>query len=305
MIEIRRILCPVDFSACSRAAVDYAMAIAHWYGASVTALHVFPLPPVAAAPTGPIIMDPILLTVAEREHLLADARRLLEVERAPGTQTDAVIRQGAVPAEILAQADSMQADLLVMGTHGRSGVDRWLLGSVTEKVLRRSRCPVLTVPPGLPDAVPAAPVLFKHIVCPVDFSDSSMRALEYAKSLAREADAELTVTHAVTPEFEIPFDYPVGETSFTLAEAQKLYEGHAKRRLDALTREDTEACTVRPLLTRGKPWKEILRVAARVQADLIVMGVQGRGAADLMFFGSTTQHVVRQATCPVLTIKAQ
>ena len=305
MIEIRRILCPVDFSDCSRTAVDHAMAIARWYGASVSALHVFPLPPVAAAPTGPIIMDPILLTVAEREQLLADARRLLEVERAPGIHTDAVIRQGAPAAEILAQADSMQADLVVMGTHGRSGFDRWLLGSVTEKVLRKSRCPVLTVPPGLPDAVPAAPALFKHIVCPVDFSDSSMRALEYAKALAGEADAELTVTHVVTPGFEIPFDYPVGETSLTLAEAQKLYEAEAKRRLDAVTRGNTEACTARPLLTRGKPWKEIIRVAARVGADLIVMGVHGRGAADMMFFGSTTQHVVRQATCPVLTIKTQ
>jgi nucleotide-binding universal stress UspA family protein len=305
MIEIRLILCPVDFSDFSRRSVDHSMAIARWYGASVTALHVYPLPTVAAAPTGPIIMEPTLLTVSGREQLLAAARRLLDVERAPGIQTDAVIREGTVAAEILAQADSMQADLVVIGTHGRSGVDRWLLGSVAEKVLRKSRCPVLTVPPGLPDAVPAAPVLFKRIVCPVDFSDSSMRALEYARSLAGEADAELTVTHVVTPGFEIPFDYPVGETSLTLAEAQKLYEMDAKRRLDTVTSGDTEACTVRPLLTRGKPWKEILRIVAQVQADLVVMGVQGRSAADLMFFGSTTQHVVRQATCPVLTIKAQ
>ena len=105
MIEIQRILCPVDFSECSRRAVDHAMAIARWYDESVTALHVFPLPPVAAAPTGPIIMEPMLLTVAARAQLLADARRLLEVERAPGIQTEAVIREGAVAAEILLQAD--------------------------------------------------------------------------------------------------------------------------------------------------------------------------------------------------------
>ena len=162
MIEIQRILCPVDFSECSRRAVDHAMAIARWYDASVTALHVYPLPPVAAAPTGPIIMEPMLLTVAGRAQLLADARRLLEVERAPGIQTEAVIREGSVAAEILLQADSMQADLLVMGTHGRSGVDRWLMGSVTERVLRKSRCPVLTVPSGLPDAVPANGAVQAH-----------------------------------------------------------------------------------------------------------------------------------------------
>ena len=304
MIELRRILCPVDFSDCSRRAVDHAMAIAHWYDASVTALHVYPLPPVAAAPTGPIIMEPMLLTVAGREQLLVDTRRLLEVESAPGIQTDAVIREGSVAAEILLQADSMRADLVVMGTHGRSGVDRWLMGSVTERVLRKSRCPVLTVPPGLPDAVPAAPVLFKHIVCPVDFSDSSMRALDYAKSLAREADAELTVLHVSATELDIPFDYPVGETSLTLAEFQKRQEEDATRRLEEAARNE-EAYTSRTRLTRGKPWKEILRVSTESNADLIVLGVHGRGVADLMFFGSTTQHVVRQAPCPVLTIKTQ
>ena len=304
MIEIRRILCPVDFSECSRRAVDHAMAIARWYGSSVTAVHVFPLPQVAASPSGPILMDPILLTAAARDQLMADMKRLLDVERAPGIVTDVVLREGAAASEILEQAATMKADLVVMGTHGRSGVDRLLLGSVTEKVLRKVRCPVLTVPQGLADAVPAAPVLFKRIVCPVDFSDSSMRALDYAKSLAREADAQLTVLHVVSPELEIPFDYPVGDTSPTLAEFQKWREQDAQQRLDAATQYEA-AYTQEPLLTRGKPWKEILRVTEERQADLIVMGVQGRGVADLLFFGSTAQHVVRAATCPVLTLRGR
>ena len=304
MIEIRRILCPVDFSDCSRRAVDHAMAIARWYGGNVTALHVFPLPPVAAAPTGPILLEPVLLTAEMREQLLADARRLLKTESAPGVATDAVLREGTAAAEILEQARSMGADLVVMGTHGRSGVDRLLLGSVTEKVLRKASCPVLTVPHGAPDAVPAAPVLYKRIVCPVDFSESSMRALNYARSLAREADAQLTVLHVSSPELEIPFDYPVGDTSLSLAEFQKRREQEAQRRLEAaISAEDAAYSKPDHLLTRGKPWREILRVAAERAADLIVMGVQGRGAADLMFFGSTTQHVVRQATCPVLTLR--
>ena len=147
---------PGRFFGVLRRAVDYAMAIARWYDASVTALHVYPLPPVAAAPTGPIIMEPMLLTVAGREQLLAETRRLLEVERAPGTQTDAVIREGIRRGR----------DPLAGRQHaGRPGGDRHARalrrrplvdGFSHREVLRKSRCPVLTVPPGLPDAVPAA-----------------------------------------------------------------------------------------------------------------------------------------------------
>jgi nucleotide-binding universal stress UspA family protein len=96
----------------------------------------------------------------------------------------------------------MNADLLVMGTHGRSGFEQLLLGSVTEKVLRKASCPVLTVPRRHPDAVPETPVLFKEILCPVDFSDCSMRALNHAMSLAQEADAHLTVLHVMASEVE-------------------------------------------------------------------------------------------------------
>ena len=97
----------------------------------------------------------------------------------------------------------MAADLVVMGTHGRSGFERLVLGSVTERVLRKSACPVLTVPKGIPD-VATPPVLFNRIVCAVDFSDCSMHALNYAMSLAQEADAHLTVVHVI----ELPPDVP-------------------------------------------------------------------------------------------------
>ena len=122
MIEIRRILCPVDFSECSRRSADHAMAIARWYGASVTALHVYPMPPVAAAPAGPIILEPLLLTAHQRTELLAATRQSLAAA-APGVVTDAVLREGGAAAGILEHAREADVDLIVMGTHGRSGVD--------------------------------------------------------------------------------------------------------------------------------------------------------------------------------------
>ena len=146
MVEIRRILCPIDFSDFSRRALDHAVAIARWYESTVTVLHVFSPVPVAAFGPGPVSFEPIVLTAADREQLLADTKEFAAAESAPGIAIEAVLREGNTSVEILDQATSMDADLLVIGTHGRSGFERLVLGSVAEKVLRKARCPVLTVP---------------------------------------------------------------------------------------------------------------------------------------------------------------
>ena len=302
MVEIRRILCPVDFSDYSRRALDHAIAIARWYESTVTALHVFSAAPVAAWGPGPVIFQPIVLTAVDREQLLTDTKGFIEAESAPGVAIDAVVREGSTAAEILDQASSMNADLVVIGTHGRSGFERLALGSIAEKVLRQARCPVMTVPPRLPDAVPAWPVLFKEILCALDFSECSMHALTYALSLAQEADGRLTLVHVLADDVGGQIGMGADDGSLTVVLRQ--HEADARRLLEQAVPESAAAyCKAESVLLRGKPWKEILRIAAERRAELIVMGVQGRGAADLMFFGSTTQHVVRQATCPVLTLR--
>src|SRR5688572_20020691 len=202
MIEIRDILCPIDFSDYSRRALDHAIAIARWYKSTVTVLQVFSPAPVAAFGPGPVVFEPIVLTPVDRDQLLADTKAFAETESAPGVVIEAVIREGNTAGEILEQATSMKADLLVIGTHGRSGFERLLLGSVAEKVLRKASCPVLTVPTQSPAAVPAGPVLYRRILCPVDFSDASLNALKYATSMAQEADGQLTVLHVIADEFE-------------------------------------------------------------------------------------------------------
>lgn len=294
MIAIRTILCPIDFSEYSRRALDHAVTIARWYESTITALHVCPIVPVAA--------------YAAREQLMAEVTRFVEAENAPGVPIEIMIGEGDVANEILRQANALGADLLVIGTHGRSGFDRLVLGSATEKVLRKADCPVLSVPRRVPDAVPAAPTLFKRILCPVDFSDCSLNALHYAMSLAQEADARLTVLHAMVYhlEEEAPEMYEtlIADRHLSVPEFRSRCEEHSRERLAAAVPDAVRAyCIVETMLATGKPYREILRVAGEQQADLIVMGVQGRGAADLMFFGSTTQHVVRQATCPVLTLR--
>jgi len=309
MIKIKTILCPIDFSDHSRRALDHAVAIARWYDSTITAFHVYAVPPPAAyglespPPVG------MVLTPADRERLTTAMASFVETANASGVPIEIAIGQGTSAAnEILQQANAMRADLLTIGTHGRSGFDRLGLGSVAERVLRRADCPVLTVPRQAPDAVPVAPVLFKRILCPIDFSDSSMRALNYAMSLAQEADARLTVLHVMVYDLGIEapemYETVIADRRMSVADYRNRCEDYSRERLRAAVPEAVGAyCTVEVLQATGKPYREILRVAAEQQTDLIVMGVQGRTAPDLMVFGSTTQHVVRQATCPVLTIR--
>jgi nucleotide-binding universal stress UspA family protein len=129
-----------------------------------------------------------------------------------------------------------------------------------------------------------------------------LRALKYAISLAQEADGQLTVLHVVAHEFEYTagIEYDAG---MTIGDFLKQREEALQRRLQEVVAGAPEFCRVESLMTHGKPWREVLRLAEEKQSDLIVVGVQGRGAADLLFFGSTTQHVVREASCPVLTLR--
>ena len=302
MIEIQRILCPIDFSDHSRRALDHAIAIARWYTSTVTVLHVFPSAQVAPVGPGPVVVEPIFLSPVDRDKLLADTKAFAATESAPGITMETAVREGSVAAEILEHAETIKANLLVIGTHGRSGFERLLLGSVAERVLRKARCPVMTVPSRLPDAMPAGPVLYKRILCPVDFSDASWHALKYAISMAQEADGELAILHVIGHELEHTSDIEFA-TGMTVGDFLKDREETLRQRLREAVASASESCRADSLIAHGKPWREVLRVAAERQSDLIVMGVQGRGAADILFFGSTTQHVVRDASCPVLTLR--
>jgi nucleotide-binding universal stress UspA family protein len=302
MIEIKQILCPIDFSDHSRHAFDHAAAIARWYESTITLLYVHPVVPLAAVAPGAPAFPPLVVTQADMDQVRESMERFVEEETGSRVSVRYQISEGSAAPEILYQADGLPADLIVLGTHGRSGFERLVLGSVAEKVLRRAGCPVLTVPPRAPDAVPAA--LFRNILCATDFSDSATLALNYAMSIAQEADARLTVVHVA----EIPSD---GEGElFSGSDALRQYavvtQAQRTALLQAAVPDAVRAyCTVDTVLAKGRPYREILRIAEERKTDLIVIGVHGRDVVDRMLFGSTTQHVVRQATCPVLTLRTR
>jgi nucleotide-binding universal stress UspA family protein len=293
--SIERILCPIDFSDISHHALAHAAAIARWYEAKLTMLYVF-----VSLPT--VDVPPVVLDEDDRARLIAQMREFACIASRDVPVDYQVREAGLVHDAIVRQVDATKADMLVLGTHGRSGFQRLFLGSVTEKAMRNAKCPTLIVPPRAPDIAPDAPVQFRRILCPIDFSDSSLAALEYAINMAEESDAQLTLLHvtelpaALTQE---PFVVDV-----ELARIREAAVNDARRKLEQLIPEEARAyCAVDTAVVEGRAYREILRQAAQKNTDLVVMGVHGRGALDLLLFGSTTHHVIRAATCPVLIVR--
>lgn len=302
MIEMKRILCPIDFSDFSRHALDHALVLARWYDSEITVFHAYaiPVPPVlfSGVPVPPPLEPP---PQRIHEQVMGELIRFTDAAKVSGVPLCLEARACGAAHGILDAAKSLPADLIVMGTHGRAGLDRFVLGSVTEKVLRKALCPVLTVPPPVLEAPAQVPVLFERILCPIDFSDSSMKALTYALSLAQEADAQLLVVHVVEA---LPQHDEETYEHFDLSTYEKTLAEDARERLQTAVPDEARTwCRPEAFVGTGKAYREILRVARERDAHVIVMGVHGRNPIDLMLFGSTTNQIVRRATCPVLTLR--
>jgi nucleotide-binding universal stress UspA family protein len=296
---VARILCPVDFSDFSRRTLDYAVTLARWYGASVTALHVRPpvVPTSAAlAPYAPV--EPVPLTPGDLEAVRRQIAALIPAAAHAQLVIDPQAVEGDPAHEILAEAAA--ADLIVMGTHGRSGFERLVLGSVAETVLRKAPCSLLTIPFAAVQAAETVPVLFRRIVAAVDFSEVSMRALNEAAGLAAEADAHLTALHVI----EVPEHLALWiDRVDGIGHVRAWAEAAARHMRAAIGPQTREYARVDQRVETGKAYREILRVADEQRADLIVIGAHGHGVIERLFVGSTAQHVVRRAPCPVLVVR--
>ncbi len=253
MIEFKQIICPVDFSESSVRAFAHAAALARWYDAQLTVLHVVPTfePMQVRGDLGAPVQ---IVTPMPREQVLAEMSRSLNLA-AVSPKATPIAEAGDPQATIIDQALSKKADLIVMGTHGRRGFKRLLLGSVTEAVLREAPCPVLTVPPHTP--VVSETVTFKRILCPIDFSPSATQALGFALDLARQADGRVNMLHVVEWLAE---EEPRASAHFNVPEYRRYMVEDAQQRLRGLVADESRTWVeIADMVVSGRAHREILR----------------------------------------------
>lgn len=299
MVTFTHVLYPTDLSEASLPAFRYAVALARWHGATLTVLHVVPTFDPRPGPHEWLgDANPVLASLPP-ETVRSEMARLLPMDEADGVAVTLVARAGGTSASIVDQALESAADLIVIGTHGRSGFNRLLMGSVAEKVLRLAPCPVLTIPPA---ASLTAKPSFLRVLCAVDFSHASEQAVGFALDLTCQAGGTVTVLSVVEWLIE---EQPVADADFDITAIREQMARKARERLHALMSDESRTwCEIEEVVTTGRAHREVVRLAAERKADMIVMGAQGRGGMGLALFGSTTQQVVRSATCPVLVVHA-
>lgn len=288
-MKVSKILCPVDFSAGSRQAMHWAIKLAGESGAELVLLHAWQLPVAigdfAFAPNVAVDVEAAARECMDKE--LADARSL------GATRVSAKLVSGAPWIKIVDELADRSFDLVVMGTHGRTAIKRFLLGSVAEKVVRHAPCPVLTVRPDVEARS------FQSILVPVDFSDSSRDAMNAAAALARPGGRGITLLHVV----ELPTDAR-GEPQIEV-----LLEVMVKQAAEHLERWAAElrAKTGVPVQTRsrlGRAGGDVLAVLEEAPGfDLVVTGSHGRTGIPRVLLGSVAERIVRHAPCPVMVIR--
>jgi nucleotide-binding universal stress UspA family protein len=288
-VTLQKILFANDFSPAAIAALPYAIGLAKQYGAKVHGLHV--RYPATYPIVGPEAMPQII--EAAEEQAKFEAKQMHEL--LASVPHEVTVIEGDLWPTIHEIVEKQKVDLIVMGTHGRKGVSRALLGSAAEEVFRKAPCPVLTVGPHVSHN-PESRLAMKQIVFATDFSPESLAALPFAVSLAQEHQSNLTLLNVAGKS-------EVGD----LVHAEQ-YAESTMRRLRSLVPSGAELwCEPNCKVEHGSEAGKIVEVAVALGADLIVLGVHGPQSglgATTHLLRSIAHQVVVDAPCPVLTVRA-
>ena len=295
MLEIKRILCPIDFSEFSVRAYHHALSLAEHYRAKLVAQHVVELWRYPCAEFAASLGNYEEFCRALREGGEEQLQEFVRNHTHDEIRPELVVEEGIAADSILSFAKEWKTDVIVMGTHGRRGFDRLLLGSATERLIRSASCPVLVVCQPPQETMAAAEErhrvhhLSRILLC-TDFSKNSERALNYAISATEEYDAELTLAHVLE---DVPGP---AKTEEAIAKA-------TERLAKLIPPEERKTLKIKTAVRIGKPYQQIIQLAVEDQIDMVAMGVHGRGALDLAVFGSTTYRVMQLGPCPVLAVR--
>jgi nucleotide-binding universal stress UspA family protein len=305
MSRFQRILVPVDFSAESLQALHYGCAFARYDRATLDLLH-------AVENVAPLTFGgaEVISTVAVQyaEEAESNARAALE-NLAPQSWTQGLsverhTVQGATAHTILEHAKSKHVDLICVGTHGRGGVTRMLLGSVAEKIVQRAGCNVLVVRRVERDFVKPdsdVPALGRVLV-PIDFSERGQKALEEGAGLAARFNAELYLLHVVEDTSPATSEIALASSVFQ-SYIQELTRAGEKQLGELKIPGSVASRIVKRKVVVGAPISRITAYAMEAEIDLIVMGTHGRTGASHWLLGSVAERVVRSAPCPVMVCR--
>jgi nucleotide-binding universal stress UspA family protein len=275
---------PVDFSATSKRAVNYGLSFALEFEARLLLAHITPFDPVAYDKAKQDLV----------ELIPADCRERLMFET--------IVKAGDTRSELLGIVEDREVDLVVMGTRGRSYIQRLLLGSVTERLLRKVHTPILTVSHLDPErAIHATGLVpLRRILYATDLAEGSEEGLEFSIRLARGLDANLIVAHVV--QYADAALHGLDAAAF-MPEYSDEIRGQAEERLDRMVALVSDGrVPIATILADGVPYETIDRLAVEHNADLIVINLQNKGRLERAMLGTTAERVIRMATVPVLSL---
>jgi nucleotide-binding universal stress UspA family protein len=295
-MNIKRILIPTDFSDTARKALDQAVILAAKFKAELVVLHARVM-----YQDDPNILPEKMKEIEKEEQkiendLLEHVRERTHHVNLPKIRHE-IIRGYSAPSAILGYLNNNEFDLVVIGTHGRSGLEHFLIGSVTEKVVRYARCPVITVHANM-----TLKESFNKIVVPFDFSEHSVLALQNALEMAESSKSEVTLFYVVEDDVH-PALYAWGMKSiFEIVPDIKV---KAEKKMDEIMAGLSNPHNVKIIkkIVEGVPHKVISEFVQKSDTDLLVIATHGLVGLDKFLLGSTTEKIIRCVSIPILTLK--
>jgi nucleotide-binding universal stress UspA family protein len=288
MVRIHNILCPVDFFPASEGAAMYAIALANKLGARLTLLHVVE-PVVTWASEFPLDTTELVneMTARSSEELKKLARRA----KGAKIRVDVLLRTGEVDTQIQSLIPKRSIDFVVMGTHGRRGLEKFFMGSTTERLLRKLQVPLLTIRNIKSTAVPAG-IRVRHILVTIDFSEGTTDSIAYAFAIAQQYHAKVTLLHVLNDiDADISGRYRDQLIRTIRRDLEELLPGDARKSRNVTVRVET-----------GRPIRRILPMIRKEEIDLVVINIHGKTLLDRLSLGSTAEKLVRGSAAPVLVI---
>lgn len=291
--KFKRIVVPTDFSDTADTAIKLAAELSEFYAANLDVVNVVDATVYAYAGYPFASLSKELMTGAEE----ALNKVKIAVKNA---KLNRYLLSGSPAREIADHAKRHKADLIVIGTHGHGAVARFFLGSVADRVVHESDCPVIVTksPKGKVKHTRKKAKPFERILFPTDFSDTSKRALDAAVAMTEDMDAELFVLHVI--DDSLISTHVEEERHIILKELRRHALDEMRKQLPAELMKNFETIGA---VKRGDPGKQIASYAETHHCDLVVMGTHGRTGVERVLIGSVADKVVRRANCAVYLVR--